>query len=300
VEFPAECAVKSYDLAPARAASKQPIEGILGMDFLSRYAMELDLAAGTLRLLNSQRLPPEAKHDATIDIHMIHLNPFVPLSVAGDVQSVALLDTGALATLYAERKWYDRLVHSGQLMRWLLDEKEVDGKKQRLYAHAGWLHDLKVGPFTHYCLVVYLEDKDEPFSLLGLYYWRRYRCIFDFPKNQVYLDKGPLFDVFDDLNQAGILLTKKENQLLVDGVVMPSRAKHEGVHVGDQIIQIDGEGVESDTLQTISNRHSFRHDRTCELRLIRDGKELTIVLPATGSQPKPVDDSVNSRLKKED
>jgi hypothetical protein len=150
-----------------------------------------------------------------------------------------------------------------------------------------WLYDLKVGPFTHYQQAV--MDHDD-ISLLGLYYWRRYRCTFDFPKRQVHLDKGPLFDVFDDSHHAGIyptLSTDDKKKIVVAYVVKGCWADRNGVRVGDRLLQIDGKGVESDSLHIIQRRMSFHHDRPCELRLVRDGKEFTIALPASGSQPTP-------------
>jgi hypothetical protein len=287
IEVPGECAVASLDLSEVRAASKQYIEGILGFDFLVRYAMEIDLAAGTLRLLDSRRLPV-AKHDAILDIDMRYDRPYLPVAT-GDVKSLALLDTGALSTLHLDHKLYRHLVDHGKLEGWLLEAKEVNGKKKGLYMPAGWLYDLKVGPFTHYYQAV--KDNDD-ISLLGLYYWRRYHCIFDFPKKLVYLDKGPFFNVFDDSHHAGIHINTSaddKKKKVVTAVNIGGWAEDK-VRVGDQLFQIDGEGVESDSAATIYRRMSFHHDRTCELRLIRDGKEFTVVLPATGLQPKLGDD----------
>jgi hypothetical protein len=215
--------------------------------------------------------------------------PYLPVAT-GDVKSLALLDPGALSTLHVERRLYRYLVDHGQLERWILDLKEVDGKQKALFMPSAWLHDLRLGPFVHYDLAVH---EDDGVSLLGLYYWRRYRCIFDFPKSQVFLDKGPLFDVADDSHHAGIhikTLADDKKKKVVAAVNWGCWADRNGVRVGDQLIQIDGEGVESDSTTTVDRRMSFHHDRTCELRLIREGKEFTIVLPATGLQPKLGDD----------
>lgn len=284
--YPVQSDNLSKPLSKARAASNLAIEGILGMDFLWKYAMELDLAAGTLRLLDSRRLPA-AKHDATLDIDLPNGSPFLSVT-ASDVPFRALLDTGLLSTVSIERKLYDELKSRGELSQWILGEKQVDGKTGILTTGEGWLSDLKVGPFTHYYQHV-TDDKD--ISLLGLYYWRRYRCVFDFPKRKVYLDKGPLFDVFDDSDHAGIYPTfsadGEKKKVVVAYVNKGCWADRNGVRVGDQLVQIDGRGVESDSLHIIQRRLCFHHDRTCELRLVRDGKELTIVLPASGTQPRP-------------
>lgn len=284
IEFPAECAVMSADLSRARAGSEQPIVGILGMDLLERYAMELDLEGGTLRLLDSESLPA-AKHDASLEIVMRDRRPCLPVGSRG-VEFWALLDTGALLSLGIERDVYDRLVDREELWRFPF-EVEFEGQKRMGLATEGLLREFKVGPFTHYLLKV----KDhEPVSLLGVYYWRRYRCVFDFPKKQVYLDKGPLFDVSDDSHHAGIYLdiaAGDEKVWVVTHIIKGCQAERSGVCIGDRLIQVDGAAVEPHLCaQTIYRRMSFHHNRPCELRLVRDGKEFQVTLPATGFQPK--------------
>jgi hypothetical protein len=266
------------------------------MDFLEQYAMELDLAAGTLRLLDSPSLPA-AEHDAALDIDMSNDGPFLSVT-ASNARFPALLDTGLLGTLHIQGKVYEDLGSRGKLSQWILGEKEVDGKKGVFTTGEGWLFDLKVGPFTHYYQAV--KDNDD-ISLLGLYYWRRYRCVFDFPKRKVYLDKGPLFDVFDDSDHAGIypyIPADDKKKRVIGYVAKGCWADRNGVRVGDRLLQIDGKCVESDSLHIIHRRLSFHHNRTCELRLVRDGKEFTIVLPASGAQPKPRTDAERKTKKR--
>jgi len=287
IEFPAECAVISDDLSKARGASEQPIVGVLGMDFLERYAMDLDLVGGTLRLLDSRLLLP-TKHDATLEIDMVHRHPCLQVSSRSS-EFWALLDTGALLSFDIERKVYDRLVEHGELRPFPFEE-ELDGRKHTRFAVEGKLRELNVGPFTHYLLTV---NDDDLISLLGLYYWRRYRCIFDFPRKQVHLDKGTLFDVSDDSYHAGIYVEcppGNDKEKVVTHIIKGCWADKYGVRVGDRLTQIDGKGVECKSIQTLYRRMSFHHDRPCELRLMRDGKEFTIALPATGLQRKPADD----------
>ena len=136
---------------------------------------------------------------------------------------------------------------------------------------------------------------------MGLYYWRRYRCIFDFPKRKIYLDKGPLFDVFDDSDHAGIYPTVSADDkktIVVAYVNKGCWADRNGVRVGDRLLQIDGKDVEAESSHMICRRLSFHHDRTCELRLVRDGKEFTITLPASGSQPVPRTDAERKTKKR--
>jgi hypothetical protein len=274
----------SADLSKLRTSSSQPIYGVLGMDFLERYVMELDLAAGTLRLLDSRLLPQDI-HDVSLKINMTNRNPLLKIQ-SNSVEFWALIDTGALLTCDLERKVYDHLVETRRIMQWSF-EVEQNGTKAFKVGEEGWLNELKVGPFTHYMLAV---DSDESITLLGLYYWRRYRCTFDFPEKRIYLDKAPLFDVFDDSGHAGVyidIVDANEKQHVVTYLVKGCWADRNGVRVGDRLIQIDGESVASESIHGIYRRLSFRHNRECALRLVRDGKEFQLKLPVTGKQPVP-------------
>lgn len=288
LEFPDDLPVLTIDLSEPRRASDQAIDGVLGMDFLEHYALQLDLNIGNLRLLDSQSLT-DLDCEATRDIVIVDGRPYMEIH-AGDVSFPGMIDTGALLTLDLRRETYDYLMDNKQIYQFPF-EIEIDGQMQLKVTDRGCLKEFRVGPFKHHLLVI---DCYDPISLVGLNYWRRYQVTFDFPRKLVYLDKGPLFDVLDDSFHAGLFIQPAEGNgklKVVTHIIKGCFAERNGVQVGDQVLSIDGEGVEESSVNNIKRRLNFRHDRECVLRLSRDGKEFDVTLPASGLVPQLNDDA---------
>jgi hypothetical protein len=255
------------------------------MDFLENYALKLDLVEGRLELLDAATLPKQAAHDAMIEMEIDFRQPNVETK-SGEIVMQALIDTGALASLYIQREPYELLAKDRQL-RERLFEIDINGEKRMKTNSEGWLRELTLGPFAHRSLYV---DGPNRSCLLGLYYWRRYKCIFDFPGKKVYLDKSPCFDHRDDSDHVGIYVESvpgAERERRIALVAKGSEADWLEVRPGDRLISIDGKPVESESVQSIYRRLSFRHKRRCELVLARDGREVRVVIPATDELPQP-------------
>ncbi len=295
------------DLSDLREASDQLIAGVLGMDFLEQYALELDLAAGELRLLDSESLTI-TQHDGLLNMDMVDRklpnSDVVGHSACVQIRSEkvkywALIDTGAMfASLYIDREARVILTEREQLWPWPLMH-EVDGEIKIGASDPATLRELKVGPFTHYLLDVKGTDLG---CKLGLHYWRRYRATFDFPRKLVYLDKSPLFDMLDESGHSGIFVESVPGNKKIKVVMCIMHgcfAEKHGVQVGDRLLSINGQGVEDASLQNVLRRLSARRERECELRLERDGKKFTVTLPKVGKMPKLDDtkpDKVNEDL----
>jgi len=285
IPFPPGCAVACRDLSFIREASSFPVQGVLGMDFLENYAVELDLVEGRLQLLDAATLPKQAAHDAMIEMEIDWRQPNVETK-SGETVMQALIDTGALASLYIQREPYEYLAKDRQL-RERVFEIDVNGEKKVKTNSEGWLRELRLGPFAHRYLYV---DGPNRCCLLGLYYWRRYKCIFDFPAKTVYLDKSPFFDVRDDSDHCGIYVEPVpgvERERRIAYVALGSEAHWLKLQPGDRLISIDGKAVESESVASIYRRLSFRHQRKCELVIARDGRQIPVVIPSTVELPQP-------------
>jgi hypothetical protein len=281
IPFPPDCAVACRDFSDVRQVSNVQIQGVLGMDFLESYALQLDLAEGSLRLLDATTIRAESRHDAEIKMEIPRRRPNVAIE-SHDAAMRALVDTGGLLSASIQRDAYEYLLHKRQLSEvvFLID---VEGETKLKATQEGWLRELKLGLFSHRRLSV---DPDE-FSIIGLYYWRRYRCIFDFPGKTIYLDKGPYFDLRDDSDHAGIYVEPVpgvERARRVAYVAKGSEGDWHGVRPGDRLISIDGKKVVAESVHSIYRRLSFHHLRPFELDLVRGEREIHITIPATGAE----------------
>jgi hypothetical protein len=270
IPFPMGRAVKCVDLTLMRSLSKHHIQGILGMDFLEAYALDLDVASGSLKLFDSSTLT-SPKLDGEIKLTMKSRMPYVPIVVANE-KCDAVLSTGSLMTLRLNGALFKQLVKSDDIA--CLEIANL-GRKS---AHLGWLKELQLGPFSHKAL--YAQPKDDAPNLLGLEYWRRYHCVFDFPREVAYFEKGKFFDAVDDGDHAGIHVKKVVGEApVVQYVVKGSASDNAGVRTGDRLVSIDGRDLRLIGQPQMRRFLCFRHERTCELVLNREGEEIHVKLP---------------------
>lgn len=274
--FPTENPVAIENLETIANSSDLKINGILGMDFLSSYALDLDISQGVVKILDSAKYTPTG-NQVMRPIKMVRLHPVLTLETNQGKFS-GLIDTGAMASLFLERSVARHLFKSGEV-RATEFKVEIDGKTELMQGFEARIKTLQLGPFVHHDLIVYPEDGT---SLIGLYYWRRYHCVFDFPRNRVLLEKSLWYDQMDDSDHAGLYFSKTKIPLqpawFVERLNVGSRGEEAGVELGDILLSVDGVPVHDKSVHSIFRKLSFRGNKKCNLVVERDGKELSIEL----------------------
>ncbi len=280
--FPRDAEVRCINLAEARDVSDQQIDGVLGMDVLEQYALQLDLNAGWLRLLDSESFSV-GRHDGFLKIDMVRHKPCVQVQ-SGLTEYWALIDTGAAISLHLQPEAHQRLLERQQFTPWVIDVT-IGGASLPKRSEQGWLKELKVGPFRHNYLAV---STARTISLLGIDYWKRYFVTFDFPRKLVYMDKGPLYDMFDESGHSGIYVDSEDEDFrikVVTHLVKGCLVEQSEVQVGDRLISINGKSVAELSVHSIYRRLATRHVSECLLCLERNGKQFTVTLPKVGPIP---------------
>lgn len=274
--FPTENPVVIDNLEIIANSSDLKINGVLGMDFLSSYALDLDLSQGVVKILDSAKYTP-TRNQVVRHIEMVQLRPVLTLDTnQGKFKGV--IGTGAMASLFFDKRVASHLFESGEL-RAAEFKVEINGKVELLRGSEARLKTLRLGPFVHHDLVVYPQNGT---SLLGLYYWRRFHCVFDFPRNRVFLEKSLWYDQIDDSDNAGLNFSQTKTPLrpawFVERINVGSRGEEAGVKLGDILLSVDGVPVHDSSVHSIFRKLSFRGNRKCNLVVERDGKELAIEL----------------------
>jgi hypothetical protein len=168
------------DLAEIRQATNDRIYGVIGMDVLRKYRLQIDFDAGWLRFLESlpantgklgERIPMEFTDEGT---------PFFVGSLGDQASDRFLIDTGTQgnsleATVFDELREQDFVQPERGFANVTL-AGELRGRR-------GKLDRLTVGPFTREGLRVSRIN----FSSVGLHYLSRFRITFDFPGRCAYL-----------------------------------------------------------------------------------------------------------------
>ena len=273
--FPEDSPILSKDLREIRKGTSFAVRGVLGMDFLQAYAVALDPVEGLLHLLEGSAASQDT-YDARLPLEISESLPFVQVSLAGR-DEWALVATAAMLSCAIQRDLYQNLTAREKVRKRMI-RVFVENQRRTVFIEEGWLRELTVGPFSHRTVLV----KPRDFTSLGLYYWLRYRCVFDFVDKTVYLRRSAYFELRDDSDQAGIWTTGPADPgggRRIKYVAIGSDAESLGIREGDLLISIDGRDVSDERVDEIYRQLSFR---TTHRRLIlrREGREFEVVLPS--------------------
>lgn len=159
------------------SGSDRPTMGILGMDVLQHYCVQLDFKARTVRFLDPGNLNPAGLgRQFRLDIPNDDARAFVSTPILlGNESKKILVDTGFQADGASDSEQFDRIVQADSL-------KMVHGCA--LFSNCAWNDQ-------NYTNLILLKGE----GLLGLRFLARHLVTLDFPNRTMYLKQrnvGPL------------------------------------------------------------------------------------------------------------
>lgn len=269
------------DLTSLEPIFGRSIDGIVGIDFLRHYVVELDPRTNELRIFDTGNYRPSA-NAAAVPLEF-DTNGYAGIQATlqfGDRRATGLftIDTGSDGAVDLYRPFAERNglpVHPAEL-----DELStgVGGHRHNRFERATALHMAGVnllGP------VVAFNDADDIPSahhyagLIGIEILRRFVVAFDFPHKQIYL--SPLPTIAEPFVYDGSGMRMKAEgvnfqKVVVSRVVNSSPAEQAGVEPGDTVLLVNGGDAGKLGLEAI--RDLCRKPGTLELVLERNGKEV--------------------------
>ena len=178
--------VLAGDLEKPSSLSGRPIMGVLGMDCLRHYCIQLDFEAGKLRFLNSDRVDA-AQLGKAFPLTFRWACPFIHCSsLSGGEVAYLWIDTGYNKDGALNSELFRREVR-GRTLR--VDGDAANGRKPE----RAWLPECVWNGETYTNLILGNVDS----NVLGLRFLARHLVTFDFPKRTMYLKQtsiGPLVD----------------------------------------------------------------------------------------------------------
>jgi hypothetical protein len=261
----------------------RPVAGVLGYDFISRFALTIDYDAETLTLED-----PQGFHygggGAPIPFELSGSIPVIEARLDSSITGRFRLDVGSGSTV----DLHTPFVRANRL-------SERTGRK--LTALGGGfggtfsgditrMKRMAIGPYAWDDPIVILSGaregglaSEDYAGNIGNQVLERFRPTFDYTRKTVWLEPAARFDERDEFSLAGVQLARFDGVVRAMTVLAGSPAQAAGLAEGDQVEAVDGRPMKDWTLEALDvmferGRPGERHRITFR----RDGKKRTVTM----------------------
>ena len=261
-------------------------QGTLGLDFLSRFVVQIDYTRKSVQIYDPHSYTPPDKKLAQ-PLKWASGLPYVSckFSVHGERTSTApfLVDTSQPAGIVFRDQYFSAHIHNFEHFKTIpgmygQETGDVPAAVGRLAAFS--LEKFEslnlVGTIAHGAIAG--ESDSSAAGLIGSAYLRRYVLIFDSPHQQMFFEPNIHFIDRDDVDMSGLtILARGPNHKSFEVVFADpdGPAAHAGVQVGDIIAGIDDEAAADLSLDQVQDM--FRQtDSKYKVLIERKGQTLTV------------------------
>jgi len=249
------------------------ISGIIGMNFLRKYVVQIDFDKGVISFLQPIRgQHPDWGEELKINHDSIGW-PHITGNIHKGIKVDFVIDTGNNSTGDLGSKIFKEII----------SKKEMKTSETLAATAAGTIRlrearitRLRVGSFEYQDLIF----GEGISSCLGLSFLSRHLVTFDFPSNRIYLKKGKDFKKIDEADMSGLHLLRISNKTIVHSVDEGSPAQKAGIEAKDVILKIGNEGVNIYNMWKLRRILKSRDKRKITMTIKRgdDVKEVSFLL----------------------
>ena len=223
--------IACIDLNMFSSVLGKKVSGIIGLNFLRKYVVQIDFDKGILSFLQ----PMEEQHpDWGIEL-AIKYDPLGWPRITGyildDIEVDFVIDTGANSTGGLD----------SEIFKHTLSKKELK-TSEILFATASGVirkREMRIKNLSivslNYADIIFDEAN---MSHLGLSFLSRHIVTFDFPNSRMYLKKGKGFKKNDETDMSGLHLLRISSQTVVYSVDEGSPAQKAGIRGNDIILKV--------------------------------------------------------------
>lgn len=232
-----DCGVITYvDLKMLSSVLGKEFSGIIGMNFLKNYVIQMDFDEGKLLFLESaSKSSPDLVEVLEIEYHPIGV-PFISGIVLDSIKVDFVIDTGDISTGGLHRLIFKKIIAENQIRTSRVMAQTAGGM---IHSRVARIASFSIGTFNYKNLIF----EEGNFSRLGLSFLSRHIVTIDFPNSKIYLKKGKRFNKKDEIDMTGLHLLYIADQMVVHSVDMDSPADKAGIQAGDVVLKVNGKNV---------------------------------------------------------
>jgi hypothetical protein len=257
--------VLGFELTGVRKALGKDIRGIIGMDFLQHWVLQIHPERGKISFLSSVDETTAGTPERLTRVDDAY---FLSAEIPGWGLEKFLVDTGSLGMTSCNMET--------NLFQWLCQCKTVfpfgtvmSEVWSGVTARQGRLAQLTVGPFRHHDLLC----AECRLNMIGLEYLFRYVVTFDFPNETAYLRPCRSFARREPGSSSGLSLVEEDGQTVVHAIDPGSPAEVAGFEPDDVIVAAPQSSLDPAEVHELYDYFWSRKGEEIELWVLR-GDEL--------------------------
>ena len=256
------------------------IYGFIGADFLSKYAVKVDLANRKLTFYDSDNFVYEG--DGNIfNNHMMFDFHYLPVTIESKYESYFMIDLGANTMImnlpFAQKFKFDQR----EGLHWA--GMDIGGEIDLLTLQ---LDKMEVGGFSVPEDVISLPMKtggSAPFGILGgnigTGIARHFVIYLDYKNRRVILEKGKDYEKIFAAAISGLHLQIADNNIYIHNILDSTPAQHSGFLTGDIIKSFNGKIVSKpEDMTDIRKALKNGEDQTFKVEVEREGELIELEL----------------------
>lgn len=262
------------------------IHGVMGMDFLKNYVVDIDYRRRLLTFTPADlfKKPKQKFEEFAIQVskNKPYLNTKIKINQDTTLDLVFLLDTGASVSA---------LIHNNTHPDLKIPNKTIKGNLGMglggaLEGYIGILPSFSFGSFEFQELIVnYMEINEYQAKnkvmkyngLIGNLLLSRFHVIIDFPNRKLYLKPVKKYDKAFQYDKSGlsvIAASKKLNRFFVQKPIENSPANIAEIQLGDEIVRLNGLPWHLLSLDKINSVLSKKEGKRINMVIKRKGKRM--------------------------
>ncbi len=273
----------AMDLSPLEAAGTKRIDGIIGYELLSKYAITVDYEHRIL-IIHRGKQPSNADWGSECRLSLDFRLPYIDARVNDSAIGRFRLDTGSGSTIDFNSPFVERyrLISADRSTYHPVTAVGIGGGSSGLIGELSALElcDYRIDSF----LVNYSTSETGIFSgaqtagNIGAGVLKRFIVTFDYPNETVYFKPVSNFVQLNSIrNMAGIQLRQAGDTLLIHGV-LAEHSSAEFVKPGDRVLAIAGKSTIGMTAREANQQLIGARNSRVAVNIVRANEELSVEL----------------------